>query len=147
MGATNHLGFDHDAAGGVQPGELHNLFDEVLHQINTDLRETRIEELRVGYRPIVSHGQPIIGPTRLPGLSVATGTYRDGVLLAPLAGAIVAAAILGEPGPPHPFPPLASPRPSIPRRWSMTGSETSSRSCTSPAESCRTTGRSNCAGT
>jgi glycine oxidase len=80
------------------------MFDEILQQISTDLRETRIEELRVGYRPIVSHGQPIIGATDLSGLSVATGTYRDGVLLAPLAGAIVAAAISGEAGPSNPFP-------------------------------------------
>ncbi len=109
VGATNHLGFDHDAARGVQPGELHNMFDQILHQISTDVRESRIEELRVGYRPIASHGQPIIGATDLPGLSVATGTYRDGVLMAPLIGSIVAAAVLGEHEPFNPFPPSFKP--------------------------------------
>lgn len=109
MGATNHLGFDHDAARGVQPGELHNMFDQLLHQISTDVRESRIEELRVGYRPIASHGRPIIGPTDLPGLSVATGTYRDGVLMAPVIGSIVAAGVLGEHAPPNPFPPSLKP--------------------------------------
>lgn len=104
LGATNHLGSDHEAERGMQPGELHNLFDEILHQISTAVRESRIEELRVGYRPIASHGRPIIGATDLPGLSVATGTYRDGVLMAPLVAAIVAVGVTGEHGPPNPFP-------------------------------------------
>jgi glycine oxidase len=104
LGATNNLGVDHDIERGMQPGELHNLFDEILHQINTDLRGSRIAELRVGFRPIVSHGQPIIGTTALPGLSVATGTYRDGVLIAPLVGAIVAGEITGTNELTNPFP-------------------------------------------
>lgn len=104
VGATNHLGFDHDIQRGVQPGELHTMFDAILHQISTDIRESQIKELRVGYRPIVAHGRPIIGATDLPGLSVATGTYRDGVLMAPLVAAIVAAEITGDESPSNPFP-------------------------------------------
>jgi glycine oxidase len=103
LGATNHLGLDHDAERGVQPGELHTMFDEVLHQISTDIRETRIEALRVGYRPIVAHGRPVIGATQLAGLSVATGTYRDGVLMAPLVAAIVAAEVVGDRDQTNPF--------------------------------------------
>lgn len=104
LGATNHLGVDHDADRGVQPGELHSLFDAILHQISTDLRETRIEEVHFGYRPIASHGRPVLGATDVPGLSVATGTYRDGVLMAPLAAAIIAAGIVGREGPANPYP-------------------------------------------
>jgi glycine/D-amino acid oxidase-like deaminating enzyme len=104
LGATNHLGSDHDAERGVQPGELHTMFDEILHQISTDIRESQIKELRVGYRPIVAHGRPVIGATDVPGLSVATGTYRDGVLMAPLVAAIVAAEVAGDEGPTNPFP-------------------------------------------
>jgi glycine oxidase len=104
VGATNHLGSDHNADRGVQPGELHTMFDAILHEISTDIRETRIEALRVGYRPIASHGRPVIGATDLPGLYVATGTYRDGILMAPLVGAIVAAAVTGADGPANPFP-------------------------------------------
>ena len=105
LGATNHLGSDHDADCGVQPGELHSMFDQILHQLTTEVRESRIEQLRTGYRPIAAHGRPIIGATNLAGLNVATGTYRDGVLMAPLVGAIVAAGIIGDPdGPANPFP-------------------------------------------
>jgi glycine oxidase len=93
LGATNFLGVDHDADSGVQPAELHNLFDEILHQINADIRYSRIEELRVGYRPIASHRRPVIGETQLPGLHLATGTYRNGMLMAPLAAEVVADAI------------------------------------------------------
>jgi glycine oxidase len=110
IGATNNLGVDHEAEVGVQPGELHNLFDEVIHQINTDLRESRIEAVRVGFRPIVAHGRPILGKTALPGLFVSTGTYRDGVLLAPLIGAVVAADVCGTSGAVNPFPVLAEER-------------------------------------
>ncbi len=104
MGATNQLGFDHDADRGASPGEIHNLIDEVLHQISTDIRETRIEELRVGYRPIAAHGRPVIGETSLAGLSVATGTYRDGMLMAPLVGEIIAAEATGAAISGNPFP-------------------------------------------
>jgi glycine oxidase len=104
LGATNNLGVDHDIERGIQPGELHNLFDEVLHQINGDLRQSRIESLRVGFRPIAAHGRPVLGKTRLPGLSVATGTYRDGLLMAPLVAAIVAAEVTGRSAQSNPFP-------------------------------------------
>ncbi|HEY5317363.1 MAG TPA: FAD-dependent oxidoreductase [Solirubrobacteraceae bacterium] len=104
LGATNQLGSDYERERGMQPGELHNLFDQILHQISTELRETRIESLTFGYRPIAAHGRPVIGATDLPGLSVATGTYRDGVLMAPLVGAIVAAGVIGDQGPANPFP-------------------------------------------
>jgi glycine/D-amino acid oxidase-like deaminating enzyme len=114
LGATNNLGVDHDLERGVQPGELHSLFDEILHQLNTDIRESRIEDVRVGFRPILSHGRPIIGKTDLPGLYVGTGTYRDGVLMAPLIATIIAAEITGSNGWPNPFPvksdsPIADP--------------------------------------
>jgi glycine oxidase len=104
LGATNSLGIDHDIERGIQPGELHNLFDEVLHQINGDLRQSRIEALRVGFRPIAAHGRPVLGTTGLPGLSVATGTYRDGVLMAPLVAAVVAGEVTGRTERPNPFP-------------------------------------------
>lgn len=98
LGATNFLGFDHDVDAGVQPAELHNLFDEILHQINADIRYSRIEEFRVGYRPIASHRRPVIGETQLPGLHFATGTYRNGMLMAPLAAEVVSDAIMGADG-------------------------------------------------
>lgn len=90
VGATNYMGVDHERERGVQPTELHGLFDETIHQINTDIRTSRIDAIRIGYRPIAMLRRPVIGKTRLPGLSVATGTYRNGILMAPLVAEIVA---------------------------------------------------------
>jgi glycine oxidase len=103
VGATNCLGVDHDLERGVQPGELHNLFDEVIHQINTDIRHSRIEGIREGYRAIVADRRPVVGATGVPGLSVATGTYRNGILIAPLVAEIVAREITGNESGENPF--------------------------------------------
>lgn len=60
--------------------------------------EARFTRVRVGLRPQTPDGRPIVGPSaRVPGLVYATGHYRNGVLLAPLTGELVARAIAGEP--------------------------------------------------
>ncbi|WP_225977242.1 NAD(P)/FAD-dependent oxidoreductase [Paracidovorax avenae] len=93
VGATNFTGVDEEAEAKVQPGELHGLFDEAIHQINTDIRTSRIEQIRVGFRPIAAFKRPLVGRTRLPDLYIATGTYRNGVLMAPLVAAMIAAEL------------------------------------------------------
>jgi glycine oxidase len=90
VGATNTMGFHHEEEAGIQPAELHTLFDDTIHQICTDIRTARIEQIRVGYRPITSTREPVIGKTKLDGMFVATGTYRNGVLMAPLVASIIA---------------------------------------------------------
>lgn len=90
VGATNYIGVDHDAESKVQPSELHGLFDETIHQINTDIRTSRIEAIRVGFRPIAAFKRPLVGKTKVENLFVATGTYRNGVLMAPLVAALIA---------------------------------------------------------
>ncbi len=54
---------------------------------------------------------PIVGPTDLPGLWIVTGTYRDGLSLAPVIARAVAAGLLGDSGPqlPPEFRPLRPP--------------------------------------
>ena len=42
-----------------------------------------VTELSVGFRPAVRDHRPVIGATSTPGLYVATGHFRNGVLLAP----------------------------------------------------------------
>ncbi|MBD1105818.1 FAD-dependent oxidoreductase [Pseudomonas amygdali pv. morsprunorum] len=93
VGATNFTGVDEEAEAKVQPGELHGLFDEAIHQINTDIRTSRIEQIRVGFRPIAAYKRPLVGKTRIANLYIATGTYRNGVLMAPLVAAMIAAEL------------------------------------------------------
>jgi len=99
VGATNFTGVDEDAEAKVQPGELHGLFDEAIHQINTDIRIGRIEQIRVGFRPIAAFKRPLVGKTGVENLYIATGTYRNGVLMAPLVAAMVAADLGLSSGP------------------------------------------------
>lgn len=46
-----------------------------------------------GFRPFARGGAPLVGPSSLRGLVLATGHHRNGVLLAPLTGELVADAI------------------------------------------------------
>lgn len=51
-----------------------------------------------GFRPHAKDGLPIIGPLEgLDGLSIATGHFRNGILLGPFTGRLVAEMILDEP--------------------------------------------------
>ena len=54
LGATNFFGEDHVKERGIEIGELHILFDQAIHQINTGFRTAKIIEHRFGYRPILS---------------------------------------------------------------------------------------------
>jgi glycine oxidase len=85
-GATvEDAGFDeHSTVSAIQ--ELTTAVIELL----PEARVASLQEVRVGLRPASADGLPIIGP--LPGaprVVVATGHYRNGVLLAPITAAIV----------------------------------------------------------
>lgn len=48
------------------------------------------------FRPYTTTGRPLLGPTPIEGLVLATGHFRNGILLAPITAEIVRATILGE---------------------------------------------------
>lgn len=108
VGATNEVALEPTdvAAPEIARALLHAVIDELLPA----LAGARVVGERVGNRPVTTDGYPLLGATSLGGLFVATGTYRDGLHLAPLLGADLAARLLG--GPPmvdHPFPPERAP--------------------------------------
>jgi glycine oxidase len=49
-----------------------------------------------GLRPGTPDGLPILGATPTPGYFVATGHFRDGILLAPVTAKIMAHVITGQ---------------------------------------------------
>ncbi len=50
------------------------------------------------FRPSVAgDGPPLVGASPLPGLFLATGHHRNGILLANVTACAVASAVLGEP--------------------------------------------------
>jgi len=61
--------------------------------------EMEIEELGAGLRPGSPDNLPLIGPSGRPGVHLATGHYRNGILLAPVTAELVVAGLLGEPLP------------------------------------------------
>jgi glycine oxidase len=54
------------------------------------ITEFELAEAVAGLRPGTPDNAPILGPARLPGLVLATGHFRSGVLLAPVTAAIIA---------------------------------------------------------
>lgn len=58
------------------------------------IEELPIDELWVGFRPTSRDDAPILGPTALDGLVIATGHHRNGILLAPATAEIVSRFIL-----------------------------------------------------
>lgn len=61
-----------------------------VNELLPEARSASLQEVRVGLRPASADGLPIIGPLpSAPRVVVATGHYRNGVLLAPVTAAIV----------------------------------------------------------
>jgi glycine oxidase len=96
VGATNRTASCPGTSPGASVEEVHDLLHEVVHEFNTGLDSATIESIRVGSRPICVDGYPLVGSTECPGLSLATGTYRNGVLMAPLVARILASEIVGD---------------------------------------------------
>jgi len=61
--------------------------------------ELVLHEHVAGLRPATPDNAPVLGPTPVVGLHLATGHHRNGVLLAPLTGDAVVAGVLGRPTP------------------------------------------------
>ena len=61
-----------------------------------DLRDAKIHESWAGLRPGTPDALPILGATRTPGYYVATGHFRDGILLAPITARVMAQFIAGQ---------------------------------------------------
>lgn len=62
------------------------------------LAGARVRDAWAGVRPAPPGGVPLIGETAIPGLHVALGCYRNGILLAPAVAEAAAAIILGRDG-------------------------------------------------
>ncbi len=67
------------------------------------LEGMRITECWSGIRPGTQDDRPILGPGTLPGVFLALGLYRNGVLLAPAVGELIANTILSGAAIPQEF--------------------------------------------
>ena len=86
VGATiEERGFD----TAVTAGGVHELLREA-YRLLPDVAEMELVEAMAGLRPGTPDNLPLIGPGALDGLVLASGHYRNGILLAPLTGEAVA---------------------------------------------------------
>lgn len=89
IGATSEeLGWD----TAVTAGGVYELLRDA-HELVPGITELPLTETRAGLRPGSPDNAPLLGFTALPGLLTATGHYRNGVLLTPVTGDVMAAAL------------------------------------------------------
>ena len=115
VGATNRVSRLPDVTGELTASDALYLLDGVTKEFSTDLEQWNISSSSFGHRPLSVDGWPIAGRTDVPGLSIGTGTYRNGVLLAPLIAEIVVSELERGPGDPtNRLSPLSPERPAPP---------------------------------
>jgi glycine oxidase len=91
IGATSEeQGFDQTVTAGGVFGLLRDAYELVPGVTELELTETV-----AGLRPATPDNAPVIGAAALDGLIMATGHYRNGILLTPVTGAAVAALAAG----------------------------------------------------
>jgi glycine oxidase len=79
----------------VTAGGVYELLREA-YRVLPEVAELELVEATAGLRPGSPDNAPLIGPGAIEGLVMATGHYRNGILLAPLTGEAVAALVSGE---------------------------------------------------
>jgi glycine oxidase len=84
----------------VTAGGAYELLRDALVLV-PGLDDAELVTARAGLRPGTPDDLPLIGRSPLDGLVVATGHYRNGILLTPITAEAVAAAVAGEPLPPE----------------------------------------------
>ena len=86
VGATSEeLGWDTT----VTAGGVYELLRDA-HELVPGITELPLTETRAGLRPASPDNAPLLGPSALPGLHLATGHYRNGILLTPVTGDVMA---------------------------------------------------------
>lgn len=89
-----------DDERGVLAGGVHDLLVDAVRLVPA-VREFAVEEVLARARPGTPDNAPVIG-TIAPGVVVATGLFRHGILLSPLVADLVAAHVRGLAGTPDP---------------------------------------------
>jgi glycine oxidase len=96
VGATvEEVGFD----TRVTAGGVYELLREAYRAL-PEVAELELERAVAGLRPGTPDNAPLVGPAGVPGLILATGHFRNGILLAPLTATGVVAGLKGEERPP-----------------------------------------------
>jgi glycine oxidase len=87
---TEHAGFDRE----VTASGVHSILSNAL-EISPRIADLPLTDVWAGLRPRSPDSLPVLGPCEdINGLMFATGHYRNGILLAPFTGELIADAIV-----------------------------------------------------
>jgi glycine oxidase len=124
VGATQEeRGFD----TVVTAGGVHELLREA-YRVLPDVAEMEMAGMIAGLRPGTPDNLPIVGRGAVDGLMLATGHFRNGIMLAPLTAHAVASMLTGAEAP-------AAIAPADPRRSSLVRNTSPSDERTDPKRS------------
>jgi glycine oxidase len=79
----------------VTAGGVHELLREAYRTL-PEIAELELVEAIAGLRPATPDNVPLIGPGAIDGLVLATGHYRNGILLTPLTAERIAALLVAD---------------------------------------------------
>jgi glycine oxidase len=92
IGATvEYVGF-HKA---VTAGGIRGLLDAAIEMVPA-LADCEIVETWAGFRPDTEDHLPVIGPCDIANLFLATGHFRNGILLAPITAELIAQCVIQQ---------------------------------------------------
>ena len=93
---TEHAGFDKR----VTAAGVHSILSAAL-EISPQIASLPLTDSWAGLRPRAADTLPVLGPcAEIAGVFYATGHYRNGILLAPITGELIARAIVDKVFPP-----------------------------------------------
>lgn len=93
VGATvEEMGWD----SRVTAGGVHELLREA-YRLLPEIAELEFVNAATGFRPGTPDNLPVIGRSAIDGLILATGHYRNGILLAPVSATVVSDLVTGSP--------------------------------------------------
>jgi glycine oxidase len=85
------VGFDKQ----VTAAGLARILDMAL-ELCPELASAPVTDSWAGFRPWTEDRNPYLGEGPVPGLFLATGHFRNGILLAPITAKLITQAVLGE---------------------------------------------------
>jgi glycine oxidase len=88
---TEFAGFEKQVTAGGLARIL-----QVALELCPALQDAQVLSFWAGLRPYTEDHLPLLGPGALEGLFLATGHFRNGILLAPISARVVADAVLGR---------------------------------------------------
>jgi len=92
IGGTNYLSFEPWYEPNMSDQQF--LVECATEQLNQDFVWSKIIKTQVGNRPVSADGFPLVGKTSVKGLSIVSGTFRDGLHMSPVFAQQIAREIV-----------------------------------------------------